>query len=162
MTRNESSTEHLLGEVFDLFNAHPESPLLGLLSAHERTGNKISRVTFNAGLKNLLGVFGTTEAQGIYQALSSYLTAFISGASQIKAKDVVTKPTVFRAVMMLFPEVAQRVKDRFGKAYTTEHFSEALEPMFGQIRPSLLTKPSNSVRDLHSELLKGFKTSFTL
>src|ERR1035438_9570704 len=49
----ETEVEHLLGEVFDLFNSHPESPLLGLLSAHERTSNKISRVTFNAGLKQL-------------------------------------------------------------------------------------------------------------
>jgi hypothetical protein len=37
---------------------------------------------------------------------------------------VITKPTVFRAVMMLFPEVAQRVKDKYGKSYTTEHFTQ--------------------------------------
>jgi DGQHR domain-containing protein len=158
----ETSTEHLLGEVFDLFNTDRESPLLGVMSSHERTDKKISRVTFNAGLKQLLVVFATAEAEGIYRALSSYITAFIGAASQINAKDVITKPTVFRAAMMLFPEVAQRVKDRYGKAYTVEHFSEILEPIFEEIRPSILTNPSNSYRDLHSELSKGLKTSFTL
>jgi DGQHR domain-containing protein len=158
----ETEVEHLLGKVFDLFSSDPESPLLGLMSAHERTSNKISRVTFNAGLKQLLGVFGSTGAQGIYEALSSYVTAFVAGANGIKASDVITKPTVFRAVMMLFPEVAQRVKDKYGKAYTVDHFTEALEPLFSQIKPSLLNNPSNSHRDLHAEFSKGLKTSFTL
>ena len=158
----ETEVENLLGEVFDRFNSDPASPLLGLLSPHERTSNKISRVTFNAGLKQLLGTFGGTDVDGIYDALSSYVTAFIAGAKQIKATDVITKPTVFRAVMALFPEVAQRVKDKYGKSYTTEHFAEALEPMFGQIKPSLLNRPSNSHRELHAELSSGLKTSFTL
>jgi DGQHR domain-containing protein len=158
----ETEVEHLLGEVFDRFNSDPASPLLGLLSAHERTSHKISRVTFNAGLKQLLAVFGSTDVDGIYDALSSYVTAFIVGAEQIKAADVITKPTVFRAVMSLFPEVAQRVKDKYGKSYTTEHFAEALEPMFSQIKPSLLNRPSNSHRELHAELSNGLKTSFTL
>lgn len=78
----ETKVEHLLGEVFDLFNSDPESPLLGLLSAHERTNNKISRVTFNAGLKQLLSIFGGTDVHGIYDALSSYITAFIAGARE--------------------------------------------------------------------------------
>jgi len=158
----ETGVEHLLGEVFDLFHTDPESPLLGLMSAHERTRNKISRVTFNAGLKQLLGVFGGSDAQGKYEALSSYITAFIAGARQIKAADVITKPTVFRAVTMLFPEVAQRVKDKYGKAYTAEHFTEVLEPMFQQIRAASLIHPTNSYRDLHADLSRGLKTSFTL
>jgi DGQHR domain-containing protein len=158
----ENEVEHLLGEVFDLFNDDVGSPLLGLLSAHERTSNKISRVTFNAGLKQLLSVFGSADADGIYEALSAYLSAFISGAERIKAAEIITKPTVFRAVMMLFPEVAQRVKDKYGKSYTVDHFQEVLEPMFDQIKPSLLKHPSNSHRDLHSELSDGLKTSFTL
>ena len=158
----ETSTEHLLGEVFDLFNADQSSPLLGLMSPHERVTDKISRVTFNAGLKQLLNVFAATDAQGIYEALSAYITAFIAGANEMNAANIITKPIVFRAAMMLFPEVAQRVKDRYGKAYTVEHFGEALAPLFGQIRPSLLTNPSTSHRDLHGELSKGLKTSFTL
>lgn len=90
------------------------------------------------------------------------MAAFISGARQIKAADVITKPTVFRAVMALFPEVAQRVKDKYGKAYTVDHFAEVLGPMFERIKPSILKAPSNSHWGLYSELSNGLKTSFTL
>jgi len=158
----ENQTENLLGEVFDLFHSAPSSPLLGLLSPHERASSRISRVTFNAGLKQLLGVFANSDPETIYVALSSYLSSFIGGAKEIKAPDIIAKPTVFRAVMMLFPEAAQRVQDKYGKAYTRENFDEILAPMFGKIRPSLLKQPSNSQRDLHKALSDCLKTSFVL
>ncbi len=158
----ENQTENLLGEIFDLFNADTSSPLLGLLTPHERVSNKISRVTFNAGLKQLLGVFADSDPEAIYTALSSFLSAFIGGAKSIKAPDIITKPTVFRAVMMLFPEVAQRVKDKYGKAYTRENFDEILSPMFVQVKPSILKQPSSSQRDLYKSLSDGLKTSFVL
>ena len=157
----ENQTENLLGEIFDLFNADTSSPLLGLLTPHERVSNKISRVTFNAGLKQLLGVFADSDPEAIYTALSSFLW-FIGGAKSIKAPDIITKPTVFRAVMMLFPEVAQRVKDKYGKAYTREKFDEILSPMFVQVKPSILKQPSSSQRDLYKSLSDGLKTSFVL
>jgi DGQHR domain-containing protein len=158
----ENQTENLLGEVFDLFHSAPSSPLLGLLSPHERASSRISRVTFNAGLKQLLGVFANSDPETIYVALSSYLSSFIGGAKEIKAPDIIAKPTVFRAVMMLFPEAAQRVQDKYGKAYTRENFDEILAPMFVKIRPSLLKQPSNSQRDLHKALSDCLKTSFVL
>lgn len=158
----ENKTENLLGEVFDRFNSDTSSPLLGLLSSHERLSNKISRVTFNAGLKQILGVFSDADPDTIYPALRSFLSAFVEGAKVIKAPDIITKPTVFRAVMMLFPEVAQRVQDRYGKAYTRENFDEILAPMFQRIRPSILKQPTNSQRDLYKSLSDGLKTSFVL
>jgi DGQHR domain-containing protein len=158
----ENRTENLLGEVFDLFHSETSSPLLGLLSPHERVSNRISRVTFNAGLKQLLGVFADAEPDYIYAALSSFLSAFIAGAKKIKAPDIIARPTVFRAVMMLFPEAAQRVQDKYGKAYTRENFDEILAPMFDRIKPSVLKQPNNSQRDLYKSLSDGLKTSFVL
>jgi DGQHR domain-containing protein len=158
----ESDVEHLLGEVFDMFHSDPASPLLGMTSAHERKTKRISRVTFNAGLKPLLSAFEDASSEEIYGAVSAYLSAFVTGTNQLKAPDAMVKPTVFRAAMMLFTEVAQRVKDRHGKAYTTENFAEVLEPMFGQVKSAMLRNPSNSVRELHSELSHGLRTSFKL
>ena len=63
--------------------------------------------------------------------------------------------------MMLFPEVAQRVKDKYGKAYTRENFDE-VAPMFERIKPAMLKQPSNSQRDLYKALSDGLKTSFIL
>jgi DGQHR domain-containing protein len=158
----QTEMESLQGEVFDLFHDDPKSALLGLLSPHERASNKISRVTFYAGLKPIMAAFSDTESDEIFQALNGYLIAFIAGANSIKAGGVITKPTVFRASLMLFKEAAQRVKDRYGKQYTAEHFKEILEPLFSTIKGNTLKTPPNSLRDLYEELSNGLKVSFTL
>ena len=88
----------------------------------------------------------------LFHALSGYLQAFITAAASINAKECITNPTVFRAVMLLFPDVAQRVQDRHGRLYTVENFDEVLEPAISGLRPTLLNKPGNASRALHSEL----------
>ncbi len=158
----ETTTEKLLGDIFDAFNSEPASPLLGLLSPAERVTGKISRVTFNAALKPLIPAFGSSDPSEIYSALSAYLTAFISAAETIKASGVITKPPVFRAVMLLFTEVGQRVKDKFGKTYTVESFADVLEPMFGRLKTSTLKTPGSSHRELYEQLATTLRTSFTL
>ncbi len=158
----ENDIEHLLGKVFDLFNTEPGSPLLGLMSASERTGGRISRVTFNTALKRLVPIFGEFETSEIYEALAAYLGAFISAANDIDAPEVITKPQVFRAVMLLFTEVGQRVKDKYGKAYEVENFSEILQPMFARVKASALKKPGAGYKELHEYLSRTLKTSFTL
>lgn len=158
----ESSTEALLGEVFDLFKSRPGSPLIGLVSPAERKKGLISRVTFNAALKPLVPNIETSDSEEIYSALSAYMGAFIKGSDRLKAKSVITKPPVFRASMLLFTEVAQRVKDRFGKPYTIDNFYEVLRPMFGEISPGQLRRPGNSHKELYEVLSRALKTSFTL
>ena len=158
----ESSTEALLGEVFDVFKARPDSPLIGLLSPAERKKGLISRVTFNAALKPLVPNIEASGSEEIYSALGAYLGAFIKGADRLKAKNVITKPPVFRAAMLLFTEVAQRVKDRFGKFYTVDNFYEVMRPMFTEINPGNLRRPGNSHKELYAVLSKALKTSFKL
>jgi len=132
------------------------------LTTHERAAHKISRVTFYAGLKPLLGIFGAAGADEIYGALNSYLAAFVSGARSIKANGVITKPIVFRASMLLFKEASQRVKDKYGKAYTQSNFAEILSPLFDSLKPATLKTPVSSHKELHEELSNGLKTSFFL
>jgi DGQHR domain-containing protein len=158
----QSNSEALMGEIFDMFESDPKSVLLGLMSSHERNSKKISRVTFYAGLKPLLGVFGSSEPDEIYTALNGYLSAFISGAKRLKAADSIVKPTVFRAAMLLFKEAAQRVQDRFGKAYTAENFNQILAPMFDNLKPTSLKNPPTSLKELQDEFSRNLKTSFTL
>ena len=105
--------------------------------------------------------FEGKEAGEIFLALSGYLQSFISSAEQIKAKNVITKPAVFRAVMLLFSEVAQRVKDKHGQ-YSVETFYEALKPLFGRIRPTTLVNAPTSYNQLYATLSQALRTSFTL
>ena len=158
----ETNTEKLLGDIFDLFSTDTASPLSGLMSPAARVQGKVSRVTFNAALKPLITNFGMSDPIDIYEALAAYLTAFINGAKRIKAHAVITKPQVFRAVTLLFPEVGQRVKDKFGKNYTADAFQEVLAPMFERVKPVQLKNPGTGYRDLYDELSAALKTSFTL
>jgi DGQHR domain-containing protein len=158
----ETDTEQQLREIYDMFNTDSSSPLLGMLSPSERMPGKISRVTFNAAVKPLVNLFGGRETPEIFHALSGYLQAFITAAASINAKECITNPTVFRAIMLLFPDVAQRVQDRHGRLYTVENFDEVLEPAISGLRPTLLNKPGNASRALYSELQKALRSDFSL
>jgi DGQHR domain-containing protein len=158
----ETDQERLLSAVFDAFDERQDSPMLGLMSPAARSSGKISRVTFNAATKPLIPIFADAEPEGIYVALRSYLRAFLDGAQERKLAPTITNPTVFRAVLMLFPEVARRVKDRFAAEYTVENFSEVLSPMFAELRGTALKKPGNSHRVLYDTLLKALQIDFRL
>jgi len=158
----ESDHEKLMGVVFDYFCDKQDSPLLGLMSPAARSSGKLSRVTFYAGLKPLVPVFGDSDADGIYEALRSYIKAFQDSAGARKIELAITNPTIFRAILMLFPDIASRVKDRYGAEYNHANFTEVLAPMFGRLKVSILKKPGNSPKALYDSLLKSLQTNFTL
>jgi len=157
----ETDSEALLREVFDFFNKDTESPLQGLLSPSDRIKGKISRVTFNAALKPLIGAFAGKEPEEIYAALRGFVAAFISGADKKGAHRAIVKPIVFRAIMQLFPQVAQRVKDK-NATYSVDSFAEALAPMFSRLKAKSLVQPPLSQNVLFSEMSDALRTSFTL
>lgn len=158
----ESDTEAILRSVYDLFNEDPGSPLIGLLSPSERARGKLSRVTFNASMKPLVSMFAEREPEEIYDALSSYLRALIIGLTDISDTNSITNPTIFRAFMKLFNDVAQSVQLKYGKVYSTQNFAEVLKPVLSQVKASQLRSPGNSWTDLHNSLAKAFSRDFTL
>lgn len=158
----ESDTERLLRDLFDRFNEQLDSPLVGLMSPATRTSGKISRVTFNAAMKPLLSVLRSNDAETIYEALAAYLNAVVNAARLIKVDLTLTNPTIFRAFMLLFPEAAQRVKDRHGAEYTADHFFDIVEPMTRRLPVNRLKNPGNSQKELHQVLSKALKDEFSL
>lgn len=158
----ENDQEELLGAVFDLFSNESDSPLLGLMSPASRSGGKISRVTFYSALKPLTFVFSDFDANGIYSAVRAYLRAFLAGVGERSLKVEITHPTVFRAVMMLFPEVARMVKDRHGANYTDDNFNEVLAALFPKLKNSHFHKAGNSPKELFETLLRALRAGFTL
>ena len=157
----EDDSESLLRGVFDLFNKEADSPLLGFLSPSERTKGKISRVTFNAALKPLIGAFAGKEPEEIYAALKGFVSAFIVGADKKGASNTIIRPVVFRALMQLFPQVAQRVKDK-NSTYSATAFSDALLPMFARLKAKSLIQPPLSQTVLFNEMSDALRTSFKL
>jgi hypothetical protein len=119
-----------LRDVFDLLNKDASSPLLGLMSPSERRRGRISRVTFNAALRPIFVTFGGSDAEYVYRVLNAYLQAWLSGLRALDADEKITNPTLFRAVMLLFPAVAARSSDRYGEEYTVDNFADVLKPVF--------------------------------
>jgi DGQHR domain-containing protein len=158
----ESETEQLLGELYDLFNDSTSSPLLGLMSPATRASGKISRVTFNAAVKPLVGVFTNSDVPTIYAALSRYIAAFYDSAKGYDLPVNMSNSTTFRAIMLLFSDVAQRVKDKHGADYTIGNFEEVMAPMFSRLKVNAFRTPGNSPKELHQTLLKALREEFTL
>ena len=140
----QNDTETRLGQIFDVFDSQVDSPLLGKMSAAKKRTGDISRVTFNAAVKPLLALFGDAETDAVYRILSSYLIAMLSEAKKRKIEIKIGNPVVFRSLMMIFPDVAQRVRDRFGKKYETDKFSEVVREMLARVKVSATKNVGNS------------------
>lgn len=156
----ESDSEALLKDIFDLFDESSDSALLGVTSKTTRSRGKISRVTFNAAMKPMTAVFSDQDPVVIYKAVNSYLHAVKKGLKGLKSESSLTSPTVFKAFMSLFKDVAQRSIDRFGKKFTSENFLMILKPIFGKMSAKQFNNPGGSYRDLCStmqaQLVKDF------
>ena len=158
----DSELEETLGELFSRLANDSDSPLIGLMSPSKKVAGKLSRVTVNAALKPVLGKLDDPDLDRTYDAISEYLhavTAILKTKKQLKA---ITSPTVFRAFLALFPEVATRVKDRYDGEFTRRNFSRELQPLAERITPSQLSKPGDSYKDFHSALSKYLERKLSL
>lgn len=151
-----------LRDLYDNFDEDPDSPLVGLLSPSTRAKGKISRVTFNSALKSIWTAFDTSDVGHAYKALSCYLHACRSGLTYHGAEAQLTNPTLFKALIFLFPDVAQRVADRHESEFTTDHFAEILTPFFHKVRKSDISKPGNSYFTLHENFKRALRQQFVI
>ena len=144
LAETEDDVEALLRDVFDMFDQEHSSPLLGLLSPSERRKGKLSRVTFNAALKSIWTAFAESDPDFVYKVLSAYLSACLAGLRIHNAEANIINPTLFRALILLFPNVAERVADRHGGEYTVKNFNGVLDPMFRRVKKAELQHPGTS------------------
>lgn len=152
----ETNIDAFCREIFDLFSNSADSILVGLMSPAERKTGKISRVTFNAAIKPIYGIFGDRDAAEIYSFLNSYLKAMSMGLKK-KGINSITKPIIFKSIMQFFPNVARLVDGE----YTIEKFSEVLEPLFSSISPSKILK-ATAIKTICSHFFDCLNRGFTL
>ncbi len=158
----ESDSEALMREVFDRFDKIDDSALLGLTSPAERKAGKLSRVTFNTALKQAMPSFQGEGADFVYDVINAYLHACMSGLRRHDASGNITNPTLFKALMLLFPVVAERVADRFQNEFNSKNFASVLDLMFVKIRKVELAKPGNSPSALFDSMRKAMTSGFTI
>ncbi len=88
------------------------------MSPAQKAKGKLSRVTFNAAMSSVLPVFDTTDAKGVYRVVSAYLAVWMEHLKRQRGEAWIANPILFRAILSLFQDVAQRVTDRFGRKYS--------------------------------------------
>ena len=162
LAQTETNEEATLKDIFDSFDKESGSPLLGLMASAERKKGKISRVTFNAAMKPIFNTFDGSAPKYVYDVLSAYVQAWLSGLRAQNLEDKITNPTLFRAIMLLFPVVAEKVSDRYGDEFTADNFVEVLRPVFSRTRTAALQSPGNSPSIVFDQLRRQLESGFSL
>lgn len=162
LAETESNSEALMRDVFDNFEKNADSPLLGLMSPSERRKGKVSRVTFNNAMKAIFESFTGASADYVYQVLSAYLLCCKSGLREQTVEELISNPTMFKALMLLFPTVAERVNDRHPNQFTVSNFDEIIAPMFQRLKRSDLANPGKSPTPLYETFRKALRSGFTI
>jgi len=158
----ETEAEALLHDVFDLFDTREDSALRGRLSAHERRRGFITRVTFNAALRSISRALDGASAEHVYGLLNLYYRVCISGLLMHDAQDNIVNSALFKALTLLFPDVAERVSDRHGAEMTAKKLEDVLLPMFRRLRKSELPKPGAGHHALHEHYRKTLSSGLLL
>jgi DGQHR domain-containing protein len=162
LAQRENDRDILLRETFDLFAEESGSALLGLMSPNARQANKISRVTFNLAFKSSLSVFGSPTSETVYEITNAYLGAFTDVMRTLDLEHRITAPTVFRAIMETFPEVARISAAQHGKSFTKARFAAVLQPIGSQLTVGKFEKAATGVKDLSELLAKLIKKDFSI
>lgn len=161
LAKNETDIDATLGQVFDLFHGDEKSALLGWTSSTKKAAHRIDRVTFNAGLRPHLGLFDGKSSQQIYTIWNDFFQAVASGLSTKQVDGAIAKKTTFRAFCEIFPDVVQRVQDKYRSKYTAENFSAVLSRVF-TLASTNFSSPRMTITDLASEMKRKLRSGLTL
>lgn len=161
LAKSESDIESALSQVFDLFHSDSKSALIGLTSSTKKATAKIDRVTFNAGLRPHLVLFDGKGIDSIYDIWNSYFSAVLAGLRTKSIDHAISRKTTFRAFCEIFPDVIQKVQDKYKSKYTSDNFLLALTPVFG-LTATNFTSPKVSYLDLALNMKKRFIAGLTL
>lgn len=163
MAEYENDQEQFMRNVFDLFMTETTSCLIGKLSSAKKSDGQISRVVFNAAMKNIIKIIGNKTEDEIFDIYNSYLTAVMKALlKQIDGLDLVTQPTFFKALSTFFIPVASRLKDKFGAIYSTNNFYEILEPIGPRIKKSKIKELGTANQKVAQYLEENLSTGFIL
>ena len=161
LSQVETKSEALMHDVFDLFEHESDSALKGLMSPSERRKGMITRVSFNAALKSINGAFVDATPKEVYGVLNAYLKACVRGLAQHEAEANISNTALFKALVLLFPSLAERVAERSG-AYTVANFEQILLPFFRRLKKSDLPKAGMGHLALHEFYSKALVSGFSL
>lgn len=163
MAEYENDTEQYLRELFDTFLTENDSALYNRLSASKKQKGKITRSVFNTAVKPLVKVFGSKNADEIYEIFNSYLIAFNEGVLiPHQLEEQAFNTTVFKAIAGFFPIITARVQDRFGAIYSVDNYYEFTAIIGQRLKPAKISNPTNAYKPIVDHLEESLKQEFTL
>jgi DGQHR domain-containing protein len=162
LANDEKEDEKFINDLFDLFHSEKNSVFRGLTSPATKELGKISRVNLKSSFTPIYPRVKHIEILKVYAMVNTYLTAVDHIASEKGVKTAITNPTILGGVMMLFPEVLEKAKDRFRTNPQQSHFVEILEPAFTGITSTNLRKPGTGKREFYARLAEGLKQNIQL
>lgn len=160
LAETETSDEQVFRTLFNYFSEHENSALRGLLSASERKNGKISRTTFNQAFKNVNTILGNQSELNIFYIFNNYLHA-IKSILKDEDNSLITTPSVFKALISFFSDVAPRVKFKYEGDYSTENFISVLAPL-SSINQSQITKHKRTYTKIVDILNQSLSKNFSL
>ncbi len=139
VAEREDQTEAALRVWFDQLNTDPESPLRGLLSPSASRRGKISRVTFNRAVKEVLSnmVMEKLSDGKQYTLVRNYLTA-LEQALASRDRELLYRGAYFEAFCGLFDE-ALRVSQGKHQDYKLGSLGDVLAPLANIDLTAMLT-----------------------
>lgn len=161
LAQRENEKDALLREIFDMFAEEPDSALRGLTTSSTRQKNKISRVTFNLAFKTAIAVFSTPNADEVYKVTNSYISAFAEVLGQLGIEERLVVPTVFRAIMDTFSDVARVYAAQYGRSFSKSKFVSILTPIAQKLNANKIAKTA-SVKDLSEQFSRTLKKDFSI
>ena len=123
----EKGAETSLRKLFDRLNTDSESVLNGKLSPSISAANKISRVTFNRAVKDVISnpVLQNLSEDKSYTLISNYFKAL---AQNLKQPDLLYKSAYFEAFCSLFEDVVRLAHAKFSNTKLSS-LVEVLNPL---------------------------------
>lgn len=161
LAEEEDDDQELMRDVFDLFDDEIESALLGMMSPSKKAKNKISRATFNGAVKLILNRIPEKQADKVFTILNNYFYSIFAGFQQLKLeRNLITNPIIFKALIAIFPDVAVKVKNKFGADFTVSNFNEVLNIVWNKQKASKLRKPGLSYKIVSNELKSHLNSEY--
>lgn len=161
LAQREGEKDALLREIFDLFSDEADSALLGLTVPSARQKNKISRVTFNLAFKSVLSVFTAPKADEIYRVTNSYISAFAEVLAKLGIEEKLVMPTMFRAMMDTFADVARLYAAQYDRNFAKTRFVNILNPIAEKLTANKILK-ATSVKELSEQFISTLRKDFSI
>lgn len=161
LANSETDIEARLGQIFDLFNQHQKSALLGFTSSTKKAAGMIDRVTFNVGLRPHLSMFEARDVAYVFEIWNMYMHAIMGGLRIKEVPRAIGNKTTFRAFCDIFPDVVQRVQDKFKGKYSSDNFATVIEPIF-LIKSTSFIRPPASIADFAATMKKSLRSGLSI